>query len=86
MTPPNQTSRDRVLIVEDDPAVGQLLARILSYKDYDACVVTDGPSGVDAFQRGGCDGCVGCDDDCDGWDIVGCCDGCDGGGGASSRC
>ena len=55
MTPPNQTSRDRVLIVEDDPAVGQLLARILSYKDYDACVATDGPSGVDAFQSAGDD-------------------------------
>jgi len=49
MTMSDQRTSTRVLIIEDDPAIGSLFARILSPSGYDCCVVQDGLAGIEAF-------------------------------------
>jgi DNA-binding response OmpR family regulator len=45
----------RVLVVEDDPGIADLLQRGLGLHDIETTVVTDGPEGLAAWMVGGFD-------------------------------
>jgi two-component system OmpR family response regulator len=48
----------RVLVVEDDPAIGRVLERGLCEEQHDVELATDGPSGLAQLTGGGFDVCV----------------------------
>lgn len=41
----------RVLVVEDDPLSARVMQHFLKAHGYDAFVATNGPDGIDAFER-----------------------------------
>lgn len=45
-------SRTAILLVEDDPNLGNLLAEYLRAKDYDVTLATDGKAGWEAYSKG----------------------------------
>ena len=48
----------KVLIVEDDPNLGQILSEYLGIKRFITTLCVDGEEGFEAFQRGGFDLCI----------------------------
>ncbi len=51
-------SKPRLLLVEDDPNLGDILQEYLSLKGYDATLCKDGQAGFDAFENQQFDMCV----------------------------
>src|SRR5690606_23111647 len=49
---PFTMSRTAILLVEDDPNLGNLLAEYLRAKDYDVTLATDGKAGWEAYSKG----------------------------------
>ncbi len=50
--------KHKLLIVEDDPNLGQILKEYLEMKGYDAHLCKDGQAGMDAFKNGSYDFCI----------------------------
>lgn len=48
----------RLLVVEDDPNLGQILSDYLRLKDYDPTLCNDGEDGLEAFKNGTFDLCL----------------------------
>lgn len=51
-------SKIRILLVEDDPNLGQILNEYLQLKGYDTVLCKDGEAGFEAYQSGGFDFCI----------------------------
>ncbi|MEO9965239.1 MAG: response regulator transcription factor [Reichenbachiella sp.] len=51
-------SKIKILLVEDDPNLGQILNEYLQLKGYDTVLCEDGESGLEAFQQDKFDFCI----------------------------
>lgn len=51
-------SKIKILLVEDDPNLGQILNEYLEIKGYETVLCQDGESGFEAFRSGGFDFCI----------------------------
>ena len=51
-------SKNRILLVEDDPNLGSLLQEYLQVKNYDVSLARDGEAGLQAYQEGEFDICI----------------------------
>nr|WP_318840775.1 response regulator [Reichenbachiella ulvae] len=51
-------SKIKILLVEDDPNLGQILNEYLQLKGYETVLCQDGEAGFAAFQQGGFDFCI----------------------------
>lgn len=51
-------SKIKILLVEDDPNLGQILNEYLQLKGYETVLCEDGEAGFEAYQTGGFDFCI----------------------------
>lgn len=54
----NETTRDNILLVDDEKMLSKSLARILQNKGYEVCIANNGSEGIDWLEKKEFDLCI----------------------------